>query len=93
MRKVHEQAIRLLINGKEGCPGPRDRVVCSGMAGDRLMYWFYHGNAIARSGTEGVFINWQGWFGAPSTSRRIYALCAEIGAGKPDKEEGWIQIA
>jgi len=93
MRKVHEQAVQLLLDGKEGSPGPRDKVLYSDMAGSRLSYWFYHGNAIARFGEEGVFINWQGWSHAQSTRARVYALCAEVGASRPENKEGWIKIA
>jgi len=93
MRKAHGEAIRLLLDRRDGKLSARDKVQYSDMAGSRLAYWFYHGNPIARVDEEGVFINWQGWFNAPSTSQRIYALCAYVNADRPDKEWGWIKIA
>jgi len=97
MRKVHEKAVRLLLDGREGRPGPRDQVKIK----DRTLlpckltpvFWLYHDNAIARVDDEGIFVNWQGWFAAPSTTLRISALCGHVGAAMPEKKEGWIKIA
>jgi len=98
MRKAHEKLIRFLLDRKEGSVGARD-VICKE---DHIQYpkhswikmvWLYHGNPIARVDAEGVFVNWQGWSHAQSTRERIYALCAYVGADRPDKNlGGWIKI-
>jgi len=84
MRKIHEKAIRAFL-GKESMKSARDTV-----AGG---CWFYHGNLIAKLTEEGVMINWCGWFGAPSTTQRIYGLCDYINAVRPNKADGWIKVA
>jgi len=92
MRKVHEKAIKMLLETRPGVAGPRDTVMwVQRHPRPEHMFWLYHGNIIARFDSEGVAVNWQGWF-TYSTSMRIKALCDYLGVARPKQQEGWIQL-
>jgi len=90
MRKVHKEAVERFMAGEPGVVGPRDRIVAT--RNKDIAAWEYHGSAIVKRDTGGVYVSYCGWF-TPSTRDRLYAICDYLGVPRPVKTDGYIKVA